>query len=463
MSAQDPFQPPPDMMAPQQQVAPMPMPVPQQLPEAPIAQFPMQAPPQMAPPQQVDPGMAQLLQMLAEPKDTRSRGKKMLGDALTTFMFSLGQGLQAQAQYPGGRGSQAGMGAALAAPQLLQQQQQQQEMQRQKQVMDLITLRTQMQQAGQQDGFSLSPGQKRFGPNGQLQAENPGPPAEPKPDNTALIQSVLQNPQSFEQLPAAIQTAIAPELARQGFKIPAKPEAKESVPPTIVTDKGIMQWEPATKGYTKKVGDRPKSAVNTSLDDMRLFTKANGLRDDYFKEINPLQIRADSYDFIDSVRNDPQDSANDLVLIYNFVKLQDPNAVREGELELVQAGAAIPDRWLKYVSQFGVSNESGTATLLGPAQRKAMIATADRLNASVISPKMNAINERYEASARRMKVDPTDVVRPLRAIGGGGAAGAPQPVRPGFTRIKRPDGVIGDVPTKDVPAAIKLGGTLVTP
>lgn len=46
-------------------------------------------------------------------------GKQFLSDALSNFVFSLGQGLQAGAQYPGKRGTNAAMGAALQGPQLL--------------------------------------------------------------------------------------------------------------------------------------------------------------------------------------------------------------------------------------------------------------------------------------------------------------------------------------------------------
>ncbi len=53
-------------------------------------------------------------------KTHTSKAKDALTNALTGFVFSLGKGLEAQAQYPGQRGSMAGVGAALQAPQELQ-------------------------------------------------------------------------------------------------------------------------------------------------------------------------------------------------------------------------------------------------------------------------------------------------------------------------------------------------------
>lgn len=59
----------------------------------------------------------------------RLKSRDTLANALSTFIFSLGQGMQASAQYPGARGGAAGMGAALQGPQQLQMLQQQRQAQ----------------------------------------------------------------------------------------------------------------------------------------------------------------------------------------------------------------------------------------------------------------------------------------------------------------------------------------------
>ena len=147
---------------------------------------------------------------------------------------------------------------------------------------------------------------------------------------------------------------------------------------------------------------------DSGMQDMRLFQRANALRDDYNKESQSMRDREDIYDLIDTMRKEPAGGPSDIVLLYNFVKLNDPNAAREGELELVQRGASIPDTWKRYVGRFLQGN------ILAPEQRVKMIEAADKLYEGGIRPKLESINKRYEDSSKRNEVDFRDVIRPSR-------------------------------------------------
>jgi len=135
---------------------------------------------------------------------------------------------------------------------------------------------------------------------------------------------------------------------------------------------------------------------------------ANTLRDDYRQESQPMRDREDIYNLIDGMRDEKQGGPTDIVLVYNFVKLNDPNAAREGELELVQRGASIPDTWKRYVGRFMNGN------VLGPNQRKEIIRVSDQLYKTGIKPTLDELNARYTDTAKRSSVDPRDVVRPSK-------------------------------------------------
>lgn len=180
------------------------------------------------------------------------------------------------------------------------------------------------------------------------------------------------------------------------------------VPLMAIFDPDTGQYlHPVTKVVLENVRPyvRPESS---GLSEMRNIQKANGLRDDYNKESQSMKDREDIYGLIDGMRSEPQNGPNDIVLLYNFVKLNDPNAAREGELELVQRGASIPDTWKRYVGQFLTGN------VLGPDQRVNLLKAADNLYKTGIRPRLQSINTRYSEMATRAEVDPRDVVRPTR-------------------------------------------------
>lgn len=74
----------------------------------------------------------------------RITGRRLLGDALKTFVFSLSQGLAASAQAPGARGSQLGMAAALGAPAMLRQMEDERSREGEDRAMRIRQMREQM-------------------------------------------------------------------------------------------------------------------------------------------------------------------------------------------------------------------------------------------------------------------------------------------------------------------------------
>lgn len=141
-------------------------------PQPPPVQPQMMPPPQMPPQQQpytVNPDMSQPVQPslddVAKIQDILAnhakaswgqrhmRAKSALVDALTNFTYAMGQGMQASAQYPGRRGSMAGMGAALAAPQQLQYIRQQQAMQQQQRQAEMMHAQAAQQNAQTLEGY----------------------------------------------------------------------------------------------------------------------------------------------------------------------------------------------------------------------------------------------------------------------------------------------------------------------
>lgn len=400
-------------------------------------------------------------------------GKRILFDALKTFTYSLSQGLAAQGQAPGKRGGQMGMAAAIGAPLQLRELEEQRKIQEEDRAMKIEQMREAVRRGNLQDalaireslqrsvapemtvqnptyqarplptspqfptgvtppvqgggsrqvamplpqvnipgvgmvrpnsaqelarvaadaagmraraeaentpppvpqGFTLGPGNVRFGPDGKPIASVAPAPEKPPEDRTPLVNALLQSPDRYNDLPATLQAELIPDLMRKGFKFP---QAKPGDP---------------------------------ALAEMRRFTLENALRDDYRAEITPYQGKLDAYNLLESIKDEPAGGPNDIVLIYNFVKMQDPNAVKEGEIQLVQQGASIPDTWRRYAGQYLNGN------VLGPAQRAQLLTTAKTLYEKGLRPSLEEINKRYTDAAKRMQVN-EGFVRPLKGAAG---------------------------------------------
>lgn len=110
---------------------------------------PMQQPPSSIGPSPQDANTLETLGPVLEQihKHRHDRAKTYLVNALGNLVFSLGQGLQEGAKYPGARGGQAAVGAALQGPQILAQMRQKQAQEQSQAQADMIRAKADAQNA----------------------------------------------------------------------------------------------------------------------------------------------------------------------------------------------------------------------------------------------------------------------------------------------------------------------------
>lgn len=396
-----------------------------------------------------------------DPLNTSQRisGRRVLADALKTFMFSLSQGMAASAQAPGRRGSQLGMAAALQGPMQLQdmertrQMQDEDRRQRVAQAQELIRQRRfdearqlftmqsglpgrEMQVAapqatpapigglnggpgfqpppiggGQQsvalpnpavafpDGTRLSPPtsqqmaqqalekvygeervkamfapppQNRFASSAQGifntstgEVTQPAPAEEPA-YSPALIETLIANPQQYNNLPPSLQAQVMPELHQRGFKFPAKiAEMIGELTPRQLS--AAMQMGSGLKSHPAYVDmldiDTGMQGVETGL------AQNNGF--------------------------------GDITAINAFQRMVDPGAtVREGDVSLLQSGSAFLD---KILSDFPLERLRSGAKL-PDATRQAMLKTARELYAARARNYNDTVGSQAKALATAAKI-----------------------------------------------------------
>lgn len=135
------------------------------------------------------------------------------------------------------------------------------------------------------------------------------------------------------------------------------------------------------------------ASVGDALNAQREFQRVQGLRDDYAN--NPTIKRAADYASAfqgiqaAAANNDPQ---SNLAMMYEAVKMRDPNAVREGELALQRSARSVPG-WL-----YGYWEKASKGNVLTPTERAQIVEWA-----------------------RQKIVEQDKVVRPIQAEFGGAA------------------------------------------
>lgn len=142
---------------------------------------------------------------------------------------------------------------------------------------------------------------------------------------------------------------------------------------------------------------RPASERDTTTGDalaaQREYQRVQGLRDDYAN--NPTIKRAADYASAfqgiqaAAANNDPQ---SNLAMMYEAVKMRDPNAVREGELALQRSARSVPG-WM-----YGYWEKASKGNVLTPTERAQIVEWA-----------------------RQKIVEQDKVVRPIQAEFGGAA------------------------------------------
>lgn len=131
------------------------------------------------------------------------------------------------------------------------------------------------------------------------------------------------------------------------------------------------------------------------------------LRDDYVKGSRNFIEARDAFARMDDLTKDPDrrdTSAADVTRLYAYVKMQDPNAVREGELALVKGTGGALDKAANLYNQL----LQGTATLT-PAQRVNLEREVRGMFRTILKTQLD-VEEDYQAIAKKRKADPTEAV-----------------------------------------------------
>lgn len=121
------------------------------------------------------------------------------------------------------------------------------------------------------------------------------------------------------------------------------------------------------------------------------------------KEVNALVAEPRSvlvsYDKVRNAANNPS-AANDLALIFAYMKMLDPGSVvREGEFANAQNAAGIPDQvWNAY-------NRALSGQRLNDDQRRQFVQSADQVAASARA-QLDSVAKRYQNTARQYGYDP---------------------------------------------------------
>lgn len=145
------------------------------------------------------------------------------------------------------------------------------------------------------------------------------------------------------------------------------------------------------------------------------FAKVNVLRDEVNKQAKPFIDVNDAYGRIIASAKDPS-AAGDLALVFNYMKMLDPGStVREGEFANAQNSAGIPDRIR------AMYNKSMNGERLAPDTRADFVNRAGQLYKSQEQSYQQVIDQ-YSEKAKRMGLDPKDVVVDVRVKSRGDAA-----------------------------------------
>jgi hypothetical protein len=121
----------------------------------------------------------------------------------------------------------------------------------------------------------------------------------------------------------------------------------------------------------------------------------------YLSQSQQFVVRRDSFENIQFAAQDDT-GASDLTLLYNFIKLQDPNAVREGEIALSQQTSSIPDQW---ITQF---NRVKEGDILSSTTRKNLIDQAKGIFKNSLRGQLD-LERGFNEYATRNGLRPEDV------------------------------------------------------
>lgn len=149
---------------------------------------------------------------------------------------------------------------------------------------------------------------------------------------------------------------------------------------------------------SQKRAGAPSVAVNMS-DPTAVAKAALSFQKDYRDATKPSFTRAAAYNAMVQASQDPS-AKGDLTMVYSFIKALDPESVvREGEIDLVNANRAIPDRIKGYAQRLA------TGQSLLPQERQDLIEQARSLSFTDYSRSRNDIKA-FRDNAGRLGLEP---------------------------------------------------------
>ena len=149
---------------------------------------------------------------------------------------------------------------------------------------------------------------------------------------------------------------------------------------------------------SQKRAAAPSVAVNMS-DPTAVAKAALSFQKDYRDATKPSFTRAAAYNAMVQASQDPS-AKGDLTMVYSFIKALDPESVvREGEIDLVNANRAIPDRIKGYAQRLA------TGQSLLPEERKDLLEQARNLSFTDYTRSRNDIKA-FRDNAGRLGLDP---------------------------------------------------------
>lgn len=225
------------------------------------------------------------------------------------------------------------------------------------------------------EGFTLAPGQQRFGPDGRP------------------IAAVPEKETPF---------TLAPGQQRYGAdgqpiaSMPAKPEPFTLAP-----------------GQTR-YGPDGTPLVSGGPDPKQPLATADALRGEYTKLTADFRTVQDAYNKIQMAG---QTGQGDMALLYGYMKILDPGSVvRESEFAMAAKTGSLGEQMQGLVTKL-LNGER-----LPESVRKGFIQEAKNVYQAQARSYMQA-GDTYKALAMRLGADPQNVVLPFQMPGGGGGAG----------------------------------------
>jgi hypothetical protein len=237
------------------------------------------------------------------------------------------------------------------------------------------------------------------------------------PDGKTFTGKVGFNPKTNDYAPIGSTTPFPP-----GTKVERAPTP---VDPTVE----------AIRGLTLSNLQRNQGTMTPAQ-----FSMASRLADDYTAASKNYIIRAQAYQTLKGAADNPS-AAGDIVMIFAFMRLQDPTStVREGEFATAQNAAGVPDR-IRVLYNKALAGER-----LSPAQRADFVDQSARQFRQAQQEQRGLLGV-YSQRAQRANLNPADVVidydqvfgLPVSDQGGGGGTpreGETRPI-PGYPNTEQ--------------------------